>query len=934
MCKKLFILIFFVIYFISDIYSQEMGFTEMKKKVKDIEYSVDLKIIDNNANFKVTISFPKEYFRETIILSAKPSLSGVITKSDWESQKYAGENVKNLAGAETVNFSTGGTFSFTRSYELSSELYGELIFTLTLYIKTDKLTEYSVPFILQGNKVVDEIVTDKIENEIINKDDENIEIDDTIEKTEIITVIDTIDSKIKIEDLKTEIENKINEKKYIEVVELQTDLGGIYEDEQKIEEAINTYRDAIEYSEKNKTTVTTGDLYTEVAKLEYYTSKNMEAINDYYEAIDRYEEKGEKKRIELTYNNIATIYNTMLYYENAIEAFTKALNNCTSDDKESKAKYNSKIADAYLNMEKLQESVTFYEQAISLEEGQGNISELVSSLNNFSIILQKQGEYEKATTTIEKAIDLNSELGDNYNEALLYNNLASIYFKLKKVDLALEYYEKAIEKSLLSANYRSNAISLHNIGIIYLEEKNIEKAKEKFNESIKIAEDKGYGDIISKNYFMLSQSIAENIDCAEDFNEYQEFLFESSSILNNDISPMLDYHEKYSNEGLTRDELIEELTQKDIEIQNQKKLTEEQSLKNNLLLLEKQIVDTQNKRQKKTIGFLIGGILLILTLGLIALREYILKRKANKTLIEKNGQILMQNEEIKTQSEELLDMNEKIIEQKRDIENINQKILSSIVYAQNIQNAILPSKYHLDRLLQDYFVLYKPKDVVSGDFYWITQKDEDEIILVAADCTGHGVPGAMMSMLGITLLNEIVNENKIYQPNQIVEKLRDMIISLLNTDFENSNNKINEDLITRDGMDLALLKINKNKLKLYYVGAENPLIIIRDKEIIEIEPDFMPVGATNIAIQKKNFTTREIDLKHNDMIYIFSDGYADQFGGESKPHKFMKKNLLNLYSEISDKDTLEQRNILNEKFEMWKGKNKQIDDVLIFGIRI
>lgn len=921
--RILFIFLFIFIFFNS--YGQD-DFNEMKNNKKDIEYKVNLKIESNEAYFHITVVFPQKYFQKKIIVSAKPSLSGVINNTDWVSQIFVGENIKNLEGAENVNYSSGGNFTFIRSIDLTTNTYGELNFNLSLYVEKNLLTEYNETFFLKGGQVVEEI-----EN---NQDNEEEIENSNNQETEVIeTEDDTTNIYIDVDDLKAEINKKISQKKFSEVVDLQESLGEIYENEQKFDEAISVYREAIEYSEKNKTVVKTGDLYTDVAKLEYASNKNIEALDDYYEALERYKEKGETKRIELTYNNIATVYNAMLYYENAISAFTEALNNCSSEDIESLAKYNSKIADAYMNMEKLQEAVNFYEKTINLEENQGNTSELVTSLNNLSTIQLKLGNFGDAEATIDKALDFNNIDDDNFKSALLFNNLGNVFYNSKDYDKAIENYEKSIANSSTSGNYRSNAIALHNLGLIYLEKKDIEKAKEKFKESLKIAEENGFGDIISKNYYMISQAVAEKIECVEDFEEYQELMFQSNSVILNDNSPILDFQSKYISD-YSKEELIAELNQKDIEIQKQKEVVKEQNLKNELLLLEKQITENQNKRQRKAIIYLIFGIVLILGLGLLALRESILKRKANQALTDKNAQILMQNEEIKAQAEELLDKNEKILEQNQNIEKANKKILASIVYAKNIQTAVLPSEKILNSYLKDYFVLYKPKDVVSGDFYWASKKNDD-IFIVAADCTGHGVPGAMMSMLGITLLNEVVNVSNITETGKIIDKLREMVIYLLNTRVEDTEID-DEDKITRDGMDLALLKLDLVNDKVYFTGAENPLVIVREKELIEIEADYMAVGATTLSLQNKNFTTNCVEIKKNDMLFIFSDGYADQFGGpkEKRPKKFLKRNMYNLFIEISDNKPSEQKDILDKKFETWKGENKQIDDVLVIGFRV
>ena len=255
----------------------------------------------------------------------------------------------------------------------------------------------------------------------------------------------------------------------------------------------------------------------------------------------------------------------------------------------------------------------------------------------------------------------------------------------------------------------------------------------------------------------------------------------------------------------------------------------------------------------------------------------------------------------------------------RDIKNKNKLITSSIHYAQNIQNATLPSPESLKEILPEHFILYKPKDVVSGDFYWISQ-DKGKIIVVSADCTGHGVPGAFMSILGICLLNEIVKREKITKPSEILDNLRNKIIDSLQQHV-----KTNAD----DGMDAAILLIDLKNKTLEFAGANNPLYIIRNGQLSVVRPDRMPVS---IFWKMKKFTNQKLKLLNGDMIYIFSDGYYDQFGGPDG-RKFMMSVFQQLLLEIHQKSMEEQKLILDKTLEDWKGNLEQIDDILVIGIK-
>ncbi len=300
-----------------------------------------------------------------------------------------------------------------------------------------------------------------------------------------------------------------------------------------------------------------------------------------------------------------------------------------------------------------------------------------------------------------------------------------------------------------------------------------------------------------------------------------------------------------------------------------------------------------------------------------------------KVLKKKNDQISIQNEELNQYAHELNTTNEElnttlelVNEQKTKIEDSHKHIKDSINYASRIQNAILPSLDIFEQATDDYFVFFKPRDVVSGDFYWTKQIDE-YFIYVTADCTGHGVPGAFVSMLGISLLNEIVSKNEITQPNFALNLLRDEIKKSLNQKGEN----IDEN---EDGMDLALCVINLKTKELNFSGANNPLYLIRNNELIEFKADRQPIG---IYIKEKPFTNHEFQLQKGDNLYTFSDGFIDQFGGKNGK-KFMKKRFKKLLLSMQEKTMSEQEQNLDNTFKNWKNNLQQLDDVLIVGVKV
>lgn len=318
------------------------------------------------------------------------------------------------------------------------------------------------------------------------------------------------------------------------------------------------------------------------------------------------------------------------------------------------------------------------------------------------------------------------------------------------------------------------------------------------------------------------------------------------------------------------------------------------------------------EKQKLVLYFVILALLLVSFLGYYIYRSYKIKKEANIKLEEKNRTISLQKDEIEKQRDLAAAQRDQIAYQKRHIED-------SILYAKRIQTALIPSlELFSDKL--EHFVLYKPLAIVSGDFYWVSAQTNPQVI-ISADCTGHGVPGAFMSMLGVTLLNEIVNGKHIIMPDQIIENLRQGIIKSL-------KQVAAEDSI-KDGMDIAVCVVDFDKNILWYSGANNPLYVVRNGELTHYRADRMPVA---IHYKMEPFTLHKIDLQKGDAFYIFSDGYADQFGGPQQK-KFMSMQLRETLVAMAGMPMLKQGERLNEIFEEWRGDSPQIDDVTLIGVR-
>ena len=259
--------------------------------------------------------------------------------------------------------------------------------------------------------------------------------------------------------------------------------------------------------------------------------------------------------------------------------------------------------------------------------------------------------------------------------------------------------------------------------------------------------------------------------------------------------------------------------------------------------------------------------------------------------------------------------------QKAELEYASKRIIDSLTYAQRIQDALLPSETYLKRYFRESFILYKPKDIVSGDFYWIGEKNDTRFI-VAADCTGHGVPGALISMIGHDLLEKIVVTESVVQPGKILDRMNEAL-------GETFSREKNTRTVIRDGMDIGICSIDLKRRKIGFAGALFPLFIIREKRLIEIKGDRFTLGVTPAGA---TFRTNELDLLEGDMLYLFSDGYVDQFGGEENK-KFMYRRFRYLLMNIHSYPLADQKAILDDNIITWQGSNPQVDDILVIGFK-
>ncbi len=517
-----------------------------------------------------------------------------------------------------------------------------------------------------------------------------------------------------------------------------------------------------------------------------------------------------------------------------------------------------------------------YQEGFKLFEKAGDKSYMGMVMINIGLIYQKKKNYAKSLDNLKGALKLFEEIKIPTNIARVENNLSVVYLEMGSNEQALRFAQSAYSTYKQMGDIVNMANSLKAIGTVHSSDKNYQTALNYYSEAIKIFKAQKLKKEISDTYKQIANAQYALGNYKMAYNDYQSFSTIKDSLMGEDyLKQMQELQTKYESDKKDKEILLnkKDLEKKDLEAKRK-----------NILLLGVALI-----------------ALLVIGFSFVLYRQFAEKKKANILLAQQNDEIKLQRDQIFQQKKEITD---------------------SIHYASRIQRAVLPSTKILEDYGLQYFILYKPRDIVSGDFYWINQKD-NKVIIAAADCTGHGVPGAFMSMLGITMLNEIVTKGDFSNAAHMLDQLRHLIVNALH-----QRGKTEE---TKDGMDVALCMIDKDAATVQFAGAFNPLILIRNSEIIETNADRMPVGfhdKLNIP-----FTNNELQLQKGDSLYIFSDGYIDQFGGESGK-KFMSKKFKQLLAGLQNEPMENQKELLDKTITDWRGELDQVDDIMVIGVRV
>ncbi|HRG02126.1 MAG TPA: tetratricopeptide repeat protein [Bacteroidia bacterium] len=613
--------------------------------------------------------------------------------------------------------------------------------------------------------------------------------------------------------------------------------------------------------------------------------------------------------------NIGFSYNEQGYYPQALEQFSSALKIFEKADyKIGISKTYNNIGITYFHQGNYPEALKMHFSALKIKESLNDEIGMASSYGNIGLIYSNQGNYTDAL----KNYSLGLEIAKKYNKQGLisnfYTNIGQTYYHqknysqaLKTDSIALKINEKIGDKQAIAALY-------NNIGLIFLDQKKYKQALDVALASLKIKEEindqegmiSSYNNLgalyletkkasIGKEWYLKALKLSFNIDSKDDLKYTYLGLAKADSALGN-------YKEAFTNYKLFtiyKDSLInEDNTKKTVQIQMQYEFDKKETLAKQEQ--EKKNAIAQEEKQKQRVILILVSCFLVM-LAIFAGFMY------NRFKITKRQKVIIEQKELETRN------------QKQVIEEKQKEIVDSISYAKRLQEAILPPQEFVSTHLSNNFIYYQPKDIVAGDFYW-AEKVDDLFFIAAADSTGHGVPGAMVSVVCSNSLNRTVKEFALTDTGKILDKTRELVVET----FAKSNSEV------KDGMDISLLCFDKQNHKIFWSGANNPLWYIENNELKEIKADKQAIGKTD---NPKPFTTHEIEYKNNTTFYLFTDGLPDQFGGP-QGKKFKYKQFEQLLTSINDKTMQEQSDIINQKFEDWKGELEQVDDICVIGIKI
>ncbi|MCF8378007.1 MAG: tetratricopeptide repeat protein [Bacteroidales bacterium] len=703
------------------------------------------------------------------------------------------------------------------------------------------------------------------------------------------------------------------------------------------------YSKALEYSELAMSIAQKINYKEEMAQAVFYKGNIYNRLNDseksleaYFQALELRKDLGNLDKIADVLNNIGGYYTSRSDFANAIEYYNQTLEiRRQTGVKRSIGIVLNNLGNQYLQLGDYDKAIENYREASEIFKEIKFNRGTAATLTGMAIIYENLFQYNSALDLYKEVLEIRKQQKDEYELANTLSNIGITYAHMfndslerlfgpyyedsvlltkNKPDLimgreSISYNLQALEKRKKIGDNWGLSVTLANLGNMYLYHGNFDEARSCFNQWLslpvevhdddtKFAIQIGLGKLEKFQgnynsaivYFTRALKIADKINKKLHIKISTENLSDIYARIGN-YEQAFNYYKRYHQ---VYDSLNQERTRDQISEMQVKYESEAKEKENELLRKDQLINETKLKNSRRALIAAIIVVLIFVALIIQLIRQNAYKKKANLQLARKNRLITEQTKEI----------------------------TDSIQYASRIQNAILPPEEYIKSLLPEHFLIYRPRDIVSGDYYWMTEKN-GKIITMVADCTGHGVPGAFMSMLGVAFLNEIISKHENPKVDLILNELRAQVIKSLHQTGKEGENQ--------DGMDVSLYIIDSATLELDYAGANNPLIMFRGNEMIELKGDKMPIGIHTNA--DKPFTRLSYKLEKGDMLYTFSDGYPDQFGGlEGK--KFMIKRFKSLLSEIHTKNPSEQKKVLEKTLDDWMKNSNQIDDIIVMGVRI
>lgn len=607
------------------------------------------------------------------------------------------------------------------------------------------------------------------------------------------------------------------------------------------------------------------------------------ALDHNYAALDFAREMNDSARIGSTLGNLGSVYYTQGDYPKALEHYLAALKIAESrNEKQRIATQLGNIGSVYLLQEDHRQAISHYRKALKIDRENHDTAGIAFDLGGIGGAYIQRIMPDSALVYYRQAAECEKNAGSKYSNARVLGNIGICWSQLgdsadtpaermADYDSALYYYRQSYDIAEEIGDKRGKAINMSNIGRMHLD-------LGKYADAEKI--------------ILAASALCDSIGIPATQKDAELNLYVIYDTLH-DYKKALRHYMNYVSlrDSLVNEDKSKEILRDQMNFEFEKKSAVDQAKANEELARQKVIRN----------GFFAGGLLL-LVIAAISLRAYRMKKRSGEIIARQKMEV----------------ENQKLL-----VEEKQQEIIDSINYAKRIQSAILPTETEIENQFRESFVLFLPKDIVSGDFYWMA-KTKEFTFIAAVDCTGHGVPGGFMSMLGNSLLNEIVLEKQITDPGEILDLLRLKIIGALKQKGEAGENK--------DGMDMALCRFSNDFTRVVFSCANNPLWICRGDKMMEFRPDKQPVGISG-SEKILQFTTQEERLLQGDCVYLFTDGYADQFGGE-KGKKFKYKPLKELLISNRGLEMKAQKEVVTKAFADWKGSLEQVDDVLLIGIKI